>query len=164
MGRERKPRWTEQRTDRLKELIEAGWSSTLIGDLLGVSRNAVIGKAHRLRLIRQKQLSHFLPNPTRMGGRALKRQSPMARWRKENPQESRVPVIPDSLWVDFTALSEDSCRWPSNEKILGAFRFCGCTKIPDSPYCAYHTSVGVVQITNKSSDIVKRLQRDGIPQ
>jgi hypothetical protein len=138
--------------------------------LLGVSRNAVIGKVHRLKLIRQQQLTHFLQSPTRIptGRKPLARwrskQKPLARWRQTHPQEPPVPVIPDSLWVDFGMLDANSCRWPSNEKILGAFRFCGCPKIPDSPYCAYHTSVGVVQITNKSSDIVKRLQRDGIPQ
>lgn len=42
--------WTPERIDELTKLWETGHSASAIGKLLGVSKNAVVGKAHRMKL------------------------------------------------------------------------------------------------------------------
>ena len=109
--------WTDERVELLKKLWAEGLSASQIaGRLGGVTRNAVIGKAHRLGLKGR-------PSP-------IKRQ---ANKPVEVKKETRVFTLTD--------LSAATCRWPIGDPQEAEFHFCGKSAAPGIPYCADHSQL-----------------------
>jgi GcrA cell cycle regulator len=113
--------WTEERVAELKELWSSGLSAAQIAARLGdVTRNAVIGKVHRLGLSGR-------PSP-------IRRSRPEPR---PEPQPEPPPVV---------GIVKRPCQWPFGDPGQADFRFCGREAAPSKPYCpehvarAYHTS------------------------
>ena len=116
--------WTEERISLLKKLWEEGASANRIAEQIGTSRNAVIGKVHRLGL--SKRESPIKRNP----------QSPSYS-RKRKSQE--LPPSP-SKGITILDLTERMCRWPKGDPGDPDFQFCGGKVIPGAPYCATHAA------------------------
>ncbi len=115
--------WTDERIATLKELWEKGLSASQIAAELaeGVTRNAVIGKAHRMGLSSR-------PSPVKADSGA-----------KKAPQSRRVPAPKkDNRKVSLLDLSERMCKWPIGHPGERDFHFCGKASLPAFPYCADH--------------------------
>ncbi len=155
--------WNEQTIQQLEEWIRLGWSSGRIADAMQVTRNAVIGKVHRMGFskLRPPRPPAQYADRWRNGndGHGWKR------WRKPQLKllPNAAPVKALSKWITFWELTPTTCRWPSENQHKGAYRYCGCQSWGDSPYCEWHASIGTITISNKSSDIVRRLLSKGTP-
>jgi GcrA cell cycle regulator len=153
--------WTDEIVEQLKQHWIDGKSASQIAGLLGngVTRNAVIGKVHRLGLagraktpgaaalrpprrsapphmprVAGPRLSHA-PRMTR-GATALAF-APHALPELEQQQEFESVVVPMSLRVTIIELKESMCRWPLGDPATSEFRYCG-SPTASGPYCAYH--------------------------
>jgi GcrA cell cycle regulator len=112
--------WNDEKIGRLKKLWSEGLTTGEIGKRLGVSKNAVVGKAHRLGLKGR-------PSP-------IKRQDVKVAPPKK--AETRIFTLTD--------LSAQTCRWPIGDPKHEDFRFCGKSVYPGKPYCADHCAVAYV--------------------
>lgn len=141
--------WTEQRTETFIKYFNDGMSFGLIEKKMsGVTRNALIGKAHRLGLSRNKKaptqaIAHRERRP-----RVVLRAAPPV----PHPNFSPVPVAPTPMpepdVVDIAIpaeqrrtlmqLTDDTCRWPVGDPGTPEFFFCGARPLGESPYCAAH--------------------------
>lgn len=143
--------WSESRVLKLKALLAQGLSARQIASALGaVSRNAVIGKIHRLGL------AGAVP-PAPPGGRAtiparVRRASrrPALPWPPSPPRSPagapasakarRRPVDPVEAVgqaADLVALGRGACHWPIGDPKAADFSFCGAPA-PRAPYCEDH--------------------------
>ncbi len=144
--------WTDERVEMLKKLWGEGLSASQIAGRLGsVTRNAVIGKVHRLglsgRATTSRMKSHR-PRPRMASKRMAKaRFSPMGNpaFRALYQEQAEVYhppveelVIPMAERKTIQTLSECSCRWPIGDPQLSDFHFCGKNKVPGLPYCEFH--------------------------
>jgi len=109
--------WTDERIDALKTLWDKGLSASQIAKELGenVTRNAVIGKAHRLGL--------------------KSRPSPVKTERKTVKKVAKKPVKKVVTLLDLT---DRMCKWPIGHPGEANFHFCGRPTEPGMPYCAAH--------------------------
>jgi len=110
--------WTDERINRLKKLWSEGLTTAAIGKQLRVSKNAVVGKVHRLEL--------------------KGRSSPIKRHKKADVKKKLPPIF------TLADMSSRSCRWPSGDPQQADFRFCGHTAIEGKPYCAEHCGIAYV--------------------
>jgi len=117
--------WTDDRVEELKRLWGEGLTTGEIGKALGVSKNAVVGKAHRLGL--------------------KGRPSPIKRVTQPKPkQEPKIRSVID--------LSAHTCRWPIGDPREPGFHFCGKPAIPGKPYCSEHAAVAYVTSSSRGSN------------
>ncbi len=170
--------WTEERVELLRKLWLDGLSASRIANQLanGISRNAVIGKVHRLGLAgrakapatagqrpRVKPARPATPRPAAAGrgntAFALKPQPmPIVR-----PQPEDEVVVPICEPVTIMELREAMCRWPLGDPTTAEFRFCGGKKAAagSGPYCAYHGRLAYQPLNDRrrERERERRLQR-----
>jgi GcrA cell cycle regulator len=144
--------WNDERVDVLKKLWADGLSASQIaGRLGGVTRNAVIGKVHRLGLSGRATTSRMKSHRPRVRVQSAKR---LMKQRMPNTgnlafrnlylsDEPFVPpaeelVIPLGERKYIQTLTEACCRWPIGDPQQAEFHFCGKKKIPGLPYCEVH--------------------------
>src|SRR5690606_24441750 len=150
--------WTDERVELLKKLWTEGLSASQIAGRLGsVTRNAVIGKVHRLGLSGRATTSRMKTHRARprMQNAAPGQRRPAAKPRFStigNPAlralyqpdaDAYVPpveelVIPLAERKSIQTLTECSCRWPIGDPQAPDFHFCGKTKLAVLPYCEFH--------------------------
>lgn len=125
--------WTDERVTLLKQLWGEGKTAAEIAKVLGdgITRNAVIGKAHRLKL--SSRLSPIQQNTSK------KVKTEPAAPRLVKPAV-RLPEF-RGKGVKMVDLDARSCRWPNGDPQEENFNFCGCEAIPGLPYCAEHSRV-----------------------
>jgi GcrA cell cycle regulator len=146
--------WTEERVTELKKLWAEGHSATQIAKRLGhVTRNAVIGKVHRLGLSGRATPSRPVKRPPRLARpkpqtvRAVGR--PGEPFIREAAAELEVlPVahvepqrLPNGEMVTVLTVRDTMCKWPIGDPADAAFGFCGHASAAGSPYCAEHGRV-----------------------
>jgi GcrA cell cycle regulator len=130
--------WPEDKERRLRQLWAEGWSASQIAERIGgVSRNAVIGKLHRMGLVEAKR-----PGAKRAPPRATKPKS--VTWQPKKPKAEDVPYrepppdVPAEKRVKHNDLEAHHCRWPCGDPKETDFGFCGEQKIPGQAYCRGH--------------------------
>src|SRR5919107_1760460 len=134
--------WTEERIERLKKMWADGATASQIADELGgVSRNAVIGKAHRLGLEQR-------PSPVKPGeekeAKKTAAPAPAASAPRPAPPRRLVPAKPSPDVADKTSLldlNDRICKWPIGHPGEPDFHFCGEPANPGFPYCVDHCGV-----------------------
>jgi len=148
--------WTDDRIATLEKLWNDGLSASLIATKIGaVTRNAVIGKAHRLGLAGRATGSRkrypacaasFFQAPSyARKTRALPRpRRPSQQRARAAPK--RLAVLPElgpppDLPVTVQTLTDRSCRWPIGDPKADGFHFCGRTKPAGGPYCHHHAGI-----------------------
>lgn len=149
--------WTDERVELLRKLWTDGLSASQVAAELGpgITRNAVIGKIHRLGLAERAKTA-TTPRPRaakpprqsqpRMNGAATHGNlalafSPHALPAPHLARDEEV-VIPISERVTLMELRESMCRWPMGDPTTAEFRFCGGkAAVGGGPYCAYHARV-----------------------
>lgn len=145
--------WTPERIEELTQLWGAGHSASAIGKRLGVSKNAVVGKAHRLNLPAR-------PSP-------IRREEKPAQPPRKREAVLAVPPPPPTPTVQAAVREEAArppmvrprersggrqCQWPIGDPSKPDFRFCTKAAAPGKPYCSEHCAVAyVVKARDKSS-------------
>jgi GcrA cell cycle regulator len=150
--------WTDEKVELLRKLWLDGKSASQIAAELGdgVTRNAVIGKVHRLGLsgrvkasapaaprVRQRPASSraAAPRPARSGG-GFHGNAALAMARdpllEEEVEIREDVVIPMSLRVTIVELKEAMCKWPLGDPTTPEFRYCGIQTQSEGPYCVHH--------------------------
>lgn len=146
--------WTDERVELLKKLWGEGLSASQIAGRLGsVTRNAVIGKVHRLGLSGRATTSRMKTVRPRSRMANAKRAATKPRFPQVgNPAvralypadaEPVLPaveelVIPVAERKTIQTLTECSCRWPIGDPQMSDFHFCGKSKVAGLPYCEFH--------------------------
>lgn len=133
--------WTDDRVDVLKKLwTEGRTASEIAKELGGVTRNAVIGKVHRLGLSGR-------PSPIkRRTKKAEAKRSAALKTKKTatavTPIRKKQDVfIPADGGAGLLELKESMCKWPLGDPKTADFRFCGQKKTSGLPYCEHHAAV-----------------------
>ena len=139
--------WSDERVSALSKLWLDGLSASQIARQLGgVTRNAVIGKVHRLGLSGRGAPSQPGRAPRRPA--AAKRPARVARPRpapRHAPQPSRAPAPTPSpegpgLVANLAHLGVHACKWPIGDPKSPNFSFCG--RQAAGRYCASHEQAG----------------------
>ena len=168
--------WTDEIVEQLKQHWIDGKSASQIAGLLGngVTRNAVIGKVHRLGLAgRAKSPSTAACASPPYGGAAARASgrraapdshaprmvrgatalayAPQTLSELEPQEEFESVVVPMSLRVTIIELKESMCRWPLGDPANSEFRYCGSPSA-SGPYCAYHGGLAYQPVQERRRD------------
>tara|TARA_B110001452_G_C15148106_1_gene399652 strand:+ start:210 stop:704 length:495 start_codon:yes stop_codon:yes gene_type:complete len=131
--------WNEEKIDKLKELWGKGNTASQIAEIIGgISRNAVIGKAHRLNL--SAKMKSRAPTGTRnvqntMSGNTVQKKMKRSHFKSLIIEKNFEPENPKQL----EELDESSCKWPIGHPNEDKFYFCGRSSLKDFSYCKLHT-------------------------
>lgn len=144
--------WTDERVSLLKQLWGEGKTAAEIARQLGegVTRNAVIGKAHRLKLsgrvspIQQNKKVKKVEKP-----KAPKQESVAQKLKRAPAVEVSQMAINNGKGVSLIELNDRMCHWPNGDPNDDNFNFCGCKSVPGLPYCDSHARMAY-QIATKA--------------
>ena len=132
--------WNEEKVNKLKELWGKGNTASQIAEIIGgISRNAVIGKAHRLNLSAKIKTRTATSNQNFDKSINEKNTQITKRGRKSKFKSLIIekdfePENPKQL----EELDENSCKWPIGHPDEKSFYFCGRTSLKDFSYCKLH--------------------------
>jgi len=158
--------WTEERVELLKKLWAEGLSASQIaGELGGITRNAVIGKVHRLGLSGRGKTTSQQPKarkprtqqparpaqPRSAGNTALKTDYVPVPKPVVAPRPAPVAelVIPPEERATILTLTEHRCKWPIGDPSSDDFYFCGRYSGPGGPYCEHHASIAYQPVNDR---------------
>lgn len=163
--------WTDERVEQLTKLWADGLSASQIAAQMGgVSRNAVIGKVHRLHLPgRAKSGGSRAPRAkrpatattrtytsragtsaprspaTRSGGggaaAAVNTAVSAVSFQEIDIRSNADVVVPISKKLKLVELGENTCKWPLGDPMTDDFHFCGNDSADAAPYCKYHSKL-----------------------
>lgn len=168
--------WSDEMIARLRGLWDEGHSTAEIGRRMGVSKNAIIGKAHRLAL--PGRPSPIRPERGSAGGSRRRRSAPrrisgptlpaLAALQTPLPAalvappsgggpaaEDRRPAPPPrSPYAALARLGgrQLPCCWPIGEPGTPNFRFCDEVALPGKPYCDAHAQLAYVRVRDRRED------------
>ena len=131
--------WTEEKVTKLKELWGNGNTASQIAEIIGgISRNAVIGKAHRLNLsakIKTRTATSNKSFESSMEKNSIKsKRGRKSKFKSLIIEKNFEPENPKQL----EELDEDSCKWPLGHPDEKNFYFCGRSSLKDFSYCKLH--------------------------
>jgi GcrA cell cycle regulator len=138
------PTWTAERIERLRSCVAAGMTCSEIGTTIGVSRNAVIGKIHRLGLSSGRPAgaqarANCPPRARHSRGPTQRRLLRLAYARASLGEEVMFNVAVASVHpCSFADIRERQCRWPIGDPAAADFVFCGNESIDGFSYCVGH--------------------------
>ena len=144
--------WTQEQIADLMRLWNEGLSTSEIGKRLGITKNAVVGKAHRLHLsarpspikrvaLRLPLVKPALPKPAVMTAPVASPAAPSA------PQ-----AAPSAAPKRAVEMTPHSCRWPIGHPGDSGFHFCGESALPGKPYCSTHAAAAYVKVKPKTGE------------
>ena len=110
--------WTDDKIKNLKKLWLKGATTAEIAKKLGLSKNSIIGKVHRLNLENR-------PSP-------IKKTAPVKKAKAPARKPERIGIM---------ELKLNTCRWPIGDPIDEDFHFCGKNTVMGKPYCAEHCAM-----------------------
>ena len=152
--------WTDEKIDKLKKLWGQGNTASQIAEIIGgVTRNAVIGKAHRLNLsakIKTRTATSNKDFDSSMEGKEIKRRGGRkSKFKSLIIEKNFEPENPKQL----EELDENSCKWPIGHPDEKSFYFCGRSSLKDFSYCKLHL-LFAYQPKGKKDDSV---EKDEVP-
>ena len=145
--------WNDEKVAKLKELWGKGSTASQIAEILGgVSRNAVIGKAHRLNLsgkiiTKKGQINSKIAKSKNVNNKKVSR----GKFKSIIIDKDFEPENPKQL----EELDENSCKWPIGHPNEENFYFCGRTSLKDFSYCKLHL-LYAFQPKNKKDDAIDK--------
>ncbi len=160
--------WNDETIGRLRSLWAEGHSTAEIGRRMGVSKNAVVGKAHRLNLSsrpspirRDGEKAPRRRQPRRVHGSTLPALSataaPLAvpeqapRLAERAPAERPAPVL-RAVPTPRPGARVTPCCWPIGEPGTRSFRFCDVDSVAGKPYCDEHSALAYVRVRDRRED------------
>ena len=139
--------WNETNVARLRELWDQGLPTAQIGKLLGFTKNAVVGKAHRIGLERR-------PSPIRRTAVKPDRKKarspivPKLNFEKVKEEVKETSIVQKDFRPVFKNLfstnTKRGCEWPEGHPDESDFNFCGKERFEDKPYCLNHCAIAYV--------------------
>ncbi len=135
--------WTDEKVKILKDLWGKGKTASQIAEIIGgISRNAVIGKAHRLSLsaklknrVFKENVSNKSIHENRIESKSLgKRRLSRSKFKSLLIEKDFEPENPKQL----EELDENTCKWPVGHPDESSFYFCGRKSLKDFSYCKLH--------------------------
>lgn len=154
--------WTAEKIEQLNKLWSEGMSITEIGKILGMTRNAVVGKAHRLGLAKRPSPIARAPGPRPAAQPAPAAQptrpvvapapaaavsAPVVEAPVVTPKPA-LPVMPQPVrprpapaFRATRVANGPACRWPIGDPKSPDFHFCGSPSIEGKPYCEKHCAM-----------------------
>jgi GcrA cell cycle regulator len=130
--------WTEEKVEKLKELWGKGNTASQIAEIIGgITRNAVIGKAHRLNLSAKIKTRAATSNESfdnSIENKNIKTRKGRNRFKSLIIEKDFEPENPKQL----EELDENSCKWPIGHPDEKSFYFCGRSSLKDFSYCKLH--------------------------
>ena len=156
--------WNEEKVNKLKELWGKGNTASQIAEIIGgMSRNAVIGKAHRLNLS-AKIKTRFVASNKNFDGTAENKNLPSKQGRKSRFKSLIIdknfePENPKQL----EELDESSCKWPIGHPDEKSFYFCGRTSLKDFSYCKLHL-LYAYQPKGKKETSISSNEKEEVPE
>ena len=154
--------WTEEKVAKLKELWGKGNTASQIAEIIGgISRNAVIGKAHRLNLsakIKTRTATSSKNFESSMEVKNIKsKRGRKSKFKSLIIEKDFEPENPKQL----EELDENSCKWPIGHPNEKSFYFCGRTSLKDFSYCKLHLLYAYQPKGKK--DISSNKNKDDVP-
>ena len=131
--------WNEEKVNKLKELWGKGSTASQIAEIIGgISRNAVIGKAHRLNLSSKIKTRNITSsqnfNSSSEENNSKQKQGRKSKFKSLLIEKDFEPENPKQL----EELDESSCKWPIGHPDEKDFYFCGRSSLKDFSYCKLH--------------------------
>ena len=153
--------WTEEKVNKLKELWGKGNTASQIAEIIGgITRNAVIGKAHRLNLSAKIKTRSATSNnnfENSLDTKKVKtRQSRRSKFKSLIIEKDFEPENPKQL----EELTDNDCKYPIGHPDEKGFYFCGRTALKDFSYCKLHLLYSY-QSKNKKDEPI---DKDEIPE
>ncbi len=153
--------WTDEKVAKLKELWGKGSTASQIAEIIGgISRNAVIGKAHRLNLsakikTRAATSNHNFENSI-VEKEIKNRRGRKGKFKSLIIEKDFEPEKPKQL----EELDENSCKWPIGHPDEKSFYFCGRSSLKDFSYCKLHL-LYAYQPKGKKDEVT---EKDEVPE
>ena len=162
--------WNEDTIGKLRALWTEGHSTAEIGRRLGVSKNAVVGKAHRLSLTsrpspirrdnegvpRRRQARRASATTLPMLAAALAplptAEPPAQAARPQTPAAERPPPMLRAVPATRPGTRVHPCCWPLGEPGTRSFRFCDDASVSGKPYCEQHAALAYVKVRDRRED------------
>jgi GcrA cell cycle regulator len=158
--------WTDVAQARLRHLWDEGLSTAEIGRRLNISKNSVIGKAHRLDLPKRPSPIKYSDGPQQQRVPATRPSPSPVELPKPDclPQESsahdakpevgtsppiteqKIPPKAATASAPIPSYRVTECCWPIGDPGTPDFRFCDAPALPGKPYCATHARLAYVTI------------------
>jgi len=154
--------WTPEKEEKLKELWKKGHTASQIASMLGdTTRNAVIGKAHRLNL-QARATSKKITNKTD----AKNNNQPEIKQQKLSRKAKFKALLLDKNFEQenpkkLEELTDENCRWPIGHPYEEKFYFCGRKPMEKFPYCKLHVLYAFQPKNAKEED---QITEEDIPQ
>jgi GcrA cell cycle regulator len=150
--------WTTERIEQLRDFVIAGLTCSQIAAEIGISRNAVIGKIHRLGIGPGRPAA----SPARSCPPRVRRprHSPQARllhlFAAETPclaadADQALTPIDTTQRCSLMAVAQNECRWPIGDPCDANFLFCGNDAVTGFSYCAGHARMAYRMATRRSA-------------
>jgi len=154
--------WDDSNVSKLRELWDQGLPTAQIGKLLGFTKNAVVGKAHRIGLERRPSpIRRTAVKPDRKKARSpiipkLNFETAKDEF-KDKPvvQQNFQPIVKNL----FTKKVRRGCEWPEGHPDESDFKFCGKERFEEKPYCINHCAVAYVIPEKEESEKQQISQR-----
>ena len=154
--------WTDERVELLKKLWLEGLSASQIAKQLGgVTRNAVIGKVHRLGLSgratpsQPSRTSFKTPRPPR----PISHSTPRRLEPRSQPMPPPVYFVEEPGSATVLTLGAHMCKWPIGDPATDSFTFCGRRSDGDGPYCVNHARIAYQPQQPRKRSAVSELTR-----
>ena len=148
--------WNDEKVNKLKELWGKGNTASQIAEIIGgISRNAVIGKAHRLNLsakIKTRAATSSQTFDSSIESKDIKsKKSRKSKFKSLIIEKDFEPENPKQL----EDLDEESCKWPIGHPNESNFYFCGRSSLKNFSYCKLHLLYNF-QPKNKKENILDK--------